>query len=81
MRDKQCMLHSSIFCFNLQIVSSMSESEYPDFVTELRKRTQAVHDASDKLVNYKLALVLTDFNLWSETICDFYYVYQAIENG
>jgi len=60
---------------------SASEEEYPDFITELRKRTQAVHDKSDKLVNYKLALVLTDFRLWSEAICDFYYVYQAIENG
>merc|ERR1712012_1389814 len=63
------------------IMATQEDKQYEDFCAELRDKTQAVHDQSDKIVNLKLAAVLTDFSLWSEALCDFYYVFQAIENG
>ena len=50
-----------------------------DFCTELRQKTQAVHDKSDRLVNLKLAVVLTDTKLYGRVLADFYYVFQTIE--
>ena len=58
-----------------------SPDEFEDFCTEMRIKTKAVHDKSDKTVNLKLAVVLTDFSLWSEGLSEFYYVFQAIEAG
>lgn len=50
-----------------------------DFCTELRQKTQAIHDKSDKLINWKLAIALTDTKLYGEVLADFYYVFQTIE--
>ena len=55
--------------------------EYPDFCTELRLRTKAIHDKSDKLINFKLAAVLTDTQLWGSALADFYIVFEAIEEA
>ena len=58
-----------------------SSDEYPDFCTELRKRTQVIHDQSDRLINLKLAVVLTDIQLWADVLADFYFVFQTIERS
>ena len=52
-----------------------------DFCTEMNEKTRQVHDKSDKLINLKLAIALTDLNTYGKVLCDFYHVFQAIENG
>ena len=51
-----------------------------DFCTELRLKTKKVHDQSDKLINLKLAIVLTDTTLYGKVLGDFYHVFQTMEN-
>ena len=52
-----------------------------DFCVEMRTKTQKIHDKSDKLVNLKLAIALTDVKTYGHVIADFYYVFQAIETA
>lgn len=52
-----------------------------DFCSEMRDKTKNVHDRSDKLVNFKLAVVLTDTKLYGHVLSDFYAVFQTIENA
>ena len=61
----------------------MSEEEpfYPDLCTELHQRTLKAHDTSNKLVNLKLLVALTDAKLYGLVLKDFYYVFQAIEDS
>lgn len=50
-----------------------------DFCAELRSKTKDIHDRSDRLINWKLAIVLTDLKLWGDVLADFYFVFQTIE--
>jgi len=64
----------------------MSESEpKPELETpfslELHQRTKDVHDASDKLINIKLIVALTDSRIYGSVLKDFYFVYRAIEEA
>jgi heme oxygenase len=52
-----------------------------DFSSELTAKTQDIHDQSDRLINLKLAAVLTDTKLWAEAIAEFYVVFKTIEEG
>merc|ERR1739838_1073213 len=58
----------------------MSEPE-PPFSVELHRRTKDVHDASDKLINLKLIVALTDSRIYGSVLKDFYFVYRAIEEA
>lgn len=55
------------------------QEEKSDFSSELRNSTKDVHDASDRLINLKLAVVLTDTKLYAEAIAEFYFVFRTIE--
>ena len=58
------------------------ESEvYDDFCAEMHSKTKTVHDESDKLINTKLAVVLTDTRLYAEVLSDFYFVFQTLEKA
>ena len=50
-----------------------------DFCSELHESTEDVHDESDKLINMKLVAALTDTKVWSQAVCDFYYVFRQLE--
>jgi len=50
-----------------------------DFSSELRNKTKDVHDKSDRLINLKLVVVLTDTKLYAEAIAEFYFVFRTIE--
>ena len=52
-----------------------------DFCTEMKQKTKKIHDQSDKLINLKLAVVLTDTQLWGEVLLDFYHVFDTIEHA
>jgi heme oxygenase len=49
------------------------------FSSELRVRTKAAHDESDRLINLKLAAVVTNTKLWATAIGEFYFVFREIE--
>jgi len=51
------------------------------FSVELHQRTKDVHDASDKLINVKLLVALTDTRIYGSVLKDFYFVYRAIEDA
>ena len=51
------------------------------FCDELREKTRREHDESDKLINIKLAIALTDFDTYGKVLADFYFVFQAIEDS
>nr|XP_009857539.1 heme oxygenase-like [Ciona intestinalis] len=51
------------------------------FCDELREKSSKAHAKSDKLMNVKLAVALTDTSLYSQVLGDFYAVFNAIENG
>lgn len=58
----------------------MSEGKkFESFSEEMRVKSQAIHDKSDKLVNLKLAIALTNNKLYGEVIRDFYTIFVAIE--
>ena len=42
-------------------------------------KTQGVHDQSDRNINLKLAVVLTDTKLWATAVANFYFVFQTLE--
>ena len=54
-------------------------NDFPDFCSEMRMKTKNIHDQSDKLINLRLAAVLTDTKLWSEALADFYFIFRTIE--
>jgi len=56
-------------------------SEGIPFSVELHQRTKDVHDASDKLINVKLVIALTDTAVYGSVLKDFYFVYRAIEEA
>ena len=49
------------------------------FSDELRMKTKSAHDESDRLINLKLAVVLTDTKLWATAVAEFYFVFREIE--
>merc|ERR1712168_1504529 len=51
------------------------------FSVELHERTKEIHDASDKLINVKLLVALTDTSIYGSVLKDFYFVYRAIEEA
>ncbi|XP_009857539.2 LOW QUALITY PROTEIN: uncharacterized protein LOC100185311 [Ciona intestinalis] len=51
------------------------------FCDELREKSSKAHAKSDKLMNVKLAVALTDASIYSQVLGDFYSVFKAIENG
>jgi len=51
------------------------------FSDELREKSREIHDISDKLINVKLVVVLTDKKLWAQALGEFYVVYRAIEDA
>ena len=51
------------------------------FSNELRIRTKSAHDESDRLINLKLAAVLTDTRLWAAAVAEFYFVFREIEHS
>lgn len=59
----------------------LQQDEDKPFCVELRERTKVAHDFSDKLINLKLAVVLTDINLYAEVLYQFYNVYNTLENA
>ena len=59
-------------------ISNMASED--DFCAEMRVKTKDIHDKSDRLINLKLAVVLTDTRLYAEVLADFYMVFQTIEN-
>ena len=52
---------------------------FENFTDELKAKSQAIHDKSDKLANIKLAIALTDTKLYSAVVYDFYCIFKAIE--
>ena len=61
----------------------MAETEEieQDFCAEMHSRTKTLHDQSDKLINHKLLIVLTDTQLYAEVLSDFYFVFQTLEKA
>ena len=55
--------------------------DFPDFCEELREKSKEIHEKSDKLVQLKLAVALTNTTLYQQVLGDFHCVFQAIENG
>ena len=53
--------------------------EVEHFCDELREKTQIAHDQSDKKINLKLAVVLTDVKTWAKSVAEFYFVFQTLE--
>ena len=45
----------------------------------MKRRTKQPHDKSDKMVNLRLALVITNRQLWAEALSLFAYVYMEME--
>lgn len=52
-----------------------------DFCSDLRRETRSIHAESDRLVNLKLAVALTDVALYADTLSQFYFVFRSIEEG
>jgi heme oxygenase len=65
------------------MVSSTVENEHvvvtPSLTQRMRERTNDVHETSDKLVNFKLAMVLTSKPLYAEAISLFWPIYRELE--
>ena len=59
-------------------VASMAATPYT-LTERMRAGTKQVHDVSDRLVNLKLAFVLTDRRLYAEAIALFAPIYQKLE--
>lgn len=57
------------------------KESYENFIDELKDRTRTVHDKSDKLVNLKLAVVLTDKLLYGNALHEFYNVFLTIDSA
>ena len=57
-----------------------ADNIYDTFCKELKVKTQNHHDRSDKTINLKLAVVLTDTKLWAAAMADFYFVFQTLEH-
>ena len=55
--------------------------EFSNFNDELREKSKAIHDKSDRLVQLKLAVALTDMNLYQQILCDFHCIFESIEKG
>ena len=63
------------------MVSSAAQSETKMSLTEKMKvKTKNAHDTSDRMVNMKLALVLTSKELYAEAISLFWPVYRELES-
>jgi len=56
-------------------------TEDTSFSVELHQKTKDIHDASDKLINVKLLVALTDTRIYGSVLKDFYFVYRAIEEA
>ena len=54
---------------------------FSNFCEELRAKSNAIHAKSDKLVQLKLAVALTNIKLYQQVLCDFHSVFKAIEDG
>jgi len=51
------------------------------FSDELRDETRDDQVTSDTFVNMKLVLVLTDKQLYAQSLCDFYAIYRTVEEA
>ncbi|CAK8676695.1 unnamed protein product [Clavelina lepadiformis] len=54
---------------------------YENFCDELKAKSSAIHEKSDRLVQLKLAVILTDTKLYSKVLGDFFCIFKAIEDG
>jgi len=59
--------------------STSSEILFDSFCDELRIRTKDIHEESNKLVNMKLLVVMTDRRLWAQSIGEFYFIFRTLE--
>ncbi len=57
---------------------SSSDAKIP-FTKQLRNATKSVHDTSDKLVNLKLGVALSEDTVWAEGLLVFYEVFKFLE--
>src|SRR2546425_11661157 len=73
-------LEDSTGVYGQDEVKFLSDEEFPDFCCEMKHRTKAIHDASDRLVNLKLAVVVTDVKMWAHSIAEFYHVFRTLED-
>ena len=55
--------------------------EFSNFCEELRIKSKEVHAKSDRLVQLKLAVALTNTKLYQQVLCDFHLIFNAIEKG
>ncbi len=55
------------------------KEDFRTFCEELKVKTQAVHDQSDRTINLKLVVVLTDPKTWAKAVSEFYFVFQTLE--
>jgi heme oxygenase len=64
---------------------NVDENEYvvvggtPSLTQRMRERTNDMHETSDKLVNFKLAMVLTSKPLYAEAVSLFWPIYRELE--
>lgn len=56
-------------------------NDFQDFCEELRAKSSKIHATSDRLVQLKLAVALTDTKLYAKVLGDFYLIFKAIEDG
>ena len=52
-----------------------------DFCSQMKTRTRKAHDDSDRKINFKLALVLTDTRLYANVLADFLLVFETMEQA
>ena len=58
----------------------MAEEEGPNICKRLRDATKTVHDSSDKLVNLKLGVALSDPNVWYQGLLVFSKIFFKLES-
>ncbi|ELU15215.1 hypothetical protein CAPTEDRAFT_187199 [Capitella teleta] len=58
----------------------MQDQVQNTFCDDLKQKTKTNHEESDRIVNWKLAVALTDMTLYGGVLADFYYVFKTIED-
>ena len=59
---------------------NMAEEEGPNICKRLRDATKTVHDSSDKLVNLKLGIALSEPNVWYQGLLVFSKIFFKLES-
>ena len=67
------------FHFQLLLYNKMDDTK--TICQYFKEKTRKIHDESDRLVNLKLVVVLTDPVLYGKAINEFYYVYMTLESA